>query len=600
MVCKLFVIGDDKYRAENETAGTSGNANNYEFDLATPEGAITGVTIDHKDGSIIEGTPIIWYVKDTKVTDSKVTFKLDDANHRLIVEYATTLNNSTDNGVEYDAVAWAARKEVEYKNQLGISNSAIKDYNQKNADYTYRKALNDAKNDLIDAASARNNFSNAYSGTTGTKQALETAWTNVKTQADTTAANYYTQVANFVPVSTLIPTDVQNTINSDISLVQCKSNLDEMTRLEGEINTLAVSLQQSYDNLRTVAGDQNNQLPAQTVENIVNDCKTKLDTLSSKITAYKDAFADLVADTSVTSLLNTQTTNTQKEKLQGIVTAIPGIKSSLDAVIGDYKTAWNDNENAKTNDSNAASEWQKAINDYNTAVEDAKKAYEDVVVNSTPPQPLKPSDTSNYQNNNDTIVNAYAAVNSTNNGPKINDINAALSDYATYAAMPKDSAPSSEEKTVAYDKAYGTNGEVSKTNTAKVAYDDAVLALDSSSKITIYVNLDSQYKTNWTMDGSTDNQNTVKFYYNSVLDAGQTTNKLIDSVVLANTVSAKDYKNLTFDLNVALDSAQITYADDQKTITTTAVVEPTFRLKATVGNNNSTVTWSDPTAVPSP
>ena len=67
---------------------------------------------------------------------------------------------------------------------------------------------------------------------------------------------------------------------------------------------------------------------------------------------------------------------------------------------------------------------------------------------------------------------------------------------------------------------------------------------------------------------------------------------LIESVELADTVEAGQYKDMTFDLNVGLESAQVTYADDQKTITAEAVTSPAFDLKAEVGSDNTTVTWN--------
>ena len=57
-------------------------------------------------------------------------------------------------------------------------------------------------------------------------------------------------------------------------------------------------------------------------------------------------------------------------------------------------------------------------------------------------------------------------------------------------------------------------------------------------------------------------------------------------------VDSRDYKDLTFDLNVALDSAQVTYADNQRDITTDAVVDPTFNLNPTVTQATKAVAWS--------
>jgi predicted ribosomally synthesized peptide with SipW-like signal peptide len=100
---------------------------------------------------------------------------------------------------------------------------------------------------------------------------------------------------------------------------------------------------------------------------------------------------------------------------------------------------------------------------------------------------------------------------------------------------------------------------------------DAAAAKDESA-ITFIVYLDDpETELNWT-PGLANGQSAtaVPFYYNYVLDGGATSDKLIDAVKLDESVSAKDYKSLTFDLDVTLDSAQVTYAADQTTITADA------------------------------
>ena len=132
--------------------------------------------------------------------------------------------------------------------------------------------------------------------------------------------------------------------------------------------------------------------------------------------------------------------------------------------------------------------------------------------------------------------------------------------------------------------------------TAKAAYDDAVAALASGSTIKLYVNLANDYDTYWKIDpadATTDGSQDVDFYLKKILAAGETSHKLIDSITFADTVTANAYKNLTFDLNVGLDSAQITYADDQRTIKSDAV--STWALQPTLANAtdlNTTVDWA--------
>jgi alternate signal-mediated exported protein len=126
----------------------------------------------------------------------------------------------------------------------------------------------------------------------------------------------------------------------------------------------------------------------------------------------------------------------------------------------------------------------------------------------------------------------------------------------------------------------------------------------SGSSIKIDVVLDKDVVKNgtdtdnatWVFDTATDNSQTPTFYYNRIVGAGETTNKLVDKLVFCDDVKASDYKELQFDLNVKLDSAQAVYDDaTQSTILTTAVdANDAFALDAEVGTDNSTVTWTAP------
>ena len=137
-------------------------------------------------------------------------------------------------------------------------------------------------------------------------------------------------------------------------------------------------------------------------------------------------------------------------------------------------------------------------------------------------------------------------------------------------------------------------------NAAQNAVDNnAAAADDSYIKFKIYLE-DEDSRLNWTselMDGETSADKTAAFYYDYILDPGATSYKLIDAVELSNEVKSKDYKDLTFDLDVKLDSAQITYADDQKTVTATAVEanSDTFKLKLgdPITDAQGKLTWGE-------
>ena len=56
--------------------------------------------------------------------------------------------------------------------------------------------------------------------------------------------------------------------------------------------------------------------------------------------------------------------------------------------------------------------------------------------------------------------------------------------------------------------------------------------------------------------------NEAEFYHTSILEGGETSAKLIDSVTLDARTTQDMYKYFDFDLNVALDSVQVNYADN--------------------------------------
>ena len=140
---------------------------------------------------------------------------------------------------------------------------------------------------------------------------------------------------------------------------------------------------------------------------------------------------------------------------------------------------------------------------------------------------------------------------------------------------------------------------------ATAAYESADGDLVATSTINIKVYLDQNWKDYWEMDPDTDNTTNVDFYLKKILEAGETSHKLIDGVELDPNMSAKDYKNLTFDLNIGLDSIQVAYDADQRGYTTETVdAEANFAgMKATVDaplTKGSTVTWTDVEGVPAP
>lgn len=146
----------------------------------------------------------------------------------------------------------------------------------------------------------------------------------------------------------------------------------------------------------------------------------------------------------------------------------------------------------------------------------------------------------------------------------------------------------------------------SEATAAKRKWDNLVSAsttAPTANDIKIYINLDENVDTNWTRDPATavdaaTAKEVISFYLNNILDEGETSAKLIDSVEL-DAATQNVFKNLTFDLDIGLDSAQITYANDQQTITTDVVkTNNDFTLKPTANTYSSlddTLAWATPT-----
>lgn len=98
----------------------------------------------------------------------------------------------------------------------------------------------------------------------------------------------------------------------------------------------------------------------------------------------------------------------------------------------------------------------------------------------------------------------------------------------------------------------------------------------------------------WQMFPTTVANDTAVFYYKGILEGGETSAKLIDSVELDKSADQKMYKYFDFDLNVALKSAQITYADDNKTILATATPSELDAVATlgTVTDIDTEITWA--------
>ena len=96
-------------------------------------------------------------------------------------------------------------------------------------------------------------------------------------------------------------------------------------------------------------------------------------------------------------------------------------------------------------------------------------------------------------------------------------------------------------------------------------------------------------------------KDTASFYYTSILGGGETTSKLIDYVELDETVTKEMFKYFDFDLNVTLNSAQVTFDNDGNYTTDAVITENGFNKYAILSDNTSAdtaITWSDTSTIP--
>jgi len=609
-----IVIGDDVY--PNASAG--------QFDVSSATLG-SGVTVDEQ-GIVTDGTPNVQYVIEEKKENEQVTFLYEpqsasydaavaysDTNHpaRLVVTSAAAATATDTNGNTYNASANAARTEVDYLNKKDVSDVATDAYNQAKMDYDYALALAKARNKLVEAANATKAVHDAAETAGGTNEANTTAANAVKTAAGVILADADYQdiiqngATNSIAYSDLLGTPLETAIiayNTANPTSQVKANYDELGRLYNNVMYTYITDGRDARKINDLLTSLNTAdlTPAQ-VASKVQQLKQELINLKADLGDYKDTFANLAtaASTNATGLDVATAIDSAKTAVQGIMDKVDALLAAIDnsssnmgltKKSADYTTA---NAAKVAQDGNVATAdtaWKAAVDEYNAAVNAAKSAYEAAVAGTPAKSP--------YSNNSDHIVPDYAAT-GTNIAPDpVFDVTSSYPAYASIVTLNSVTEPT--EATYTAPGASGTvaslktdkDTAVSNTNAANKAYEDAKAKLTGSSDIVIYVNLAENYETNWTFDNSTSGTETASFYLNKVLDAGETSGQLIDSVMLADTVTAGAYKDMTFDLNVGLDSAQITYADDQTTVLPSAVQAPAFGMNATVAANNSDVTWS--------
>lgn len=172
--------------------------------------------------------------------------------------------------------------------------------------------------------------------------------------------------------------------------------------------------------------------------------------------------------------------------------------------------------------------------------------------------------------------------------------------------------------TIKFDTAKETvvsNGQLTWTYTAAttnetvtpahftVTYDAGTTSGDAATKddISIDINLANigTEAQNWTLIGS---GSKTTFYYNDDVEAGDTSTKLVDSVKLSDNTTQEAFLAFDFDLNVFLESVQVTMDENGKELTTSvnswaATEEGTPAGKVNTGaqpsEGNNAATYTD-------
>lgn len=175
-------------------------------------------------------------------------------------------------------------------------------------------------------------------------------------------------------------------------------------------------------------------------------------------------------------------------------------------------------------------------------------------------------------------------------------LNAAINERDTNAATAAGNGASPNDynaKKTAYEDALAAYNDALKAyNDARAEYEAAE---HEGHDITIYINLSDDVVTTgntaadkWQLipivAGNAASDETAHFYYTGILEGGESSAKLIDSVYLADSVTQDAYKNFDFDLNINLDSVQVVYEDDQKTLSTDPVTGEAAKFESRSAN----------------
>lgn len=556
-----------------------------------------------------------------------------------------------------------------YKKALADYNYALSLANARNTLIDAADSLNSAhtdrtnKHSVLDAA-----WGSLVGGaTTMESTTITAADTNTYNVFDLEEST--SPILNTTIVPTAVRTVLSSVTTSDPHLGDVKQNLNdldaiwtEIDTLQGEVEALLDQIDDTYDTSHTdtIAAHMSDT----DLKDIIEELNEKLAELKVKLKEYQDCFANLersaetAANDTVTNLIVNPALNV-KADIGKYVTSVTSMCNSLDTLASTYYTAYTDYVNAVTTEESRQNDWEEAVDTYNDTVNNtdgAGKKYADDLTAASAITYVPSSKDITINNAATTVVPAYSANTTSGANDASIDTSGGYPDYTNYVSttLPKITTtstpnvmPTINNFVGIFDEPTDPSGTAANTRTVdalstavssansnltnkKSIYDSAKAAqntnaaatqsaltamnnakanwvdhMTNSSNIAIKVYLDDAWNTYWEIDSDTNGTTDVDFYLKKVLLAGETSHKLIDGVELVNTVGSKDYKDLTFDLNVGLKSAQVTYDADQRGYATDAVdADANFAgMTAKVDyplTEGSTVTWTDVEGVPAP
>ena len=566
------------------------------------------------DGNLDANTaPTFNFVKEVTDYVDPVALEYDNANHRLIATYS------------------AAKTGLDTALTTASQNLDTAEHNYAKAELALRRAIDDAASedaqvrDLTtarDAAKAARDAAKAdYDAKKAAFEALKQRYTEALTefQGATGTAGARKEVAD--DIDGLVGT------NGKIKIEAYDEN-DPKTLVERASTTGTVAVNSKAGEYNEAKQDYDDFVAAHTINPISNPGGTVEKIEHIYFTYLQELAANATAGGYTYSVPSTLTANSTKEALEtAIKDAVAAIgydklkdfTPSADlhtyhALLTEYKL--------KTDN------YEKALQEY---VDDATKLNHiiDTLNDATPANPTTPlnnvdltaanssGDVSALNAENGKLYAKLQEAREAFDGVTIDPVNAAYGEAGGAAKALKDAedALTQAESNLQNGTNKVTDNDDVKQNlenawkeyykaknalyAAEQAKDAAQKKYDKNGDLKIYINLDNDVLVGgvggkWQALPTTVTGNVAHFYYTNILEGGETTTKLVDSVELDKGVTQDMYKYFDFDVNVAMKSAQITYAEDNETITAEATptnVGATATL-AQPKNINTAITWS--------